>query len=117
VYVCIEKKSGFYVSNIRVLQPNIRHDTQLVDLIEVERLNIDNNNWMLTIARPNNTKKNEMRRRRKKNEEDEKKQTLCRIYARKRTRAKTRNIEVVLLLFFSFTISSCCLSDDRHQQY
>jgi hypothetical protein len=27
---------------IRVLQPNIRHDTQLVDLIEVERSNIDN---------------------------------------------------------------------------
>jgi hypothetical protein len=35
---------GKFFRYIRVLQPNIRHDTQLVDLIEVERLNNDNNN-------------------------------------------------------------------------
>ena len=28
-----------------------------------------------------------------------------------------KETEVVLPLFFSFTISSCRLSDDRHQQY
>jgi hypothetical protein len=30
---------------------------------------------------------------------------------------RVKETEVVLLLFFSFTIFSCCLSDDRHQQY
>jgi hypothetical protein len=45
INVLMKKRKSIIIKffYIRVLQPNIRHDTQLVDLIEIERSNIDNN--------------------------------------------------------------------------
>jgi hypothetical protein len=80
---------------IRVLQPNIRHDTQLVDLIEIERLNIDNNNnkilTTVTIASTN---------------EDEKE--FCRIY--RRTSKRNRSCPSSFLLIYHIPPAGCLMT-------